>query len=343
MRNEERILDANANRAREGLRVVEEYARFILDAPVITNRLKALRHNLVAALASLSDPDNLTQARDTAGDVGSIVTTPSEGSRADSREVARASIRRLEESLRVLEEYGKILSPETGARFEAIRYEAYEIEALLFADPDRRERLAKARLYVIITDALASADALTTARECAAGGADIIQMREKEMEDGEFLSVAEEMNTICREHGTLFIINDRPHIASLIDADGIHTGQGDLPVHLVRKLIGRDHIIGKSTSGPEFLQKAFEDGADYVGVGPVFPTNTKQHRAAAGLGYVQHAAEYAKLPYFAIGSVNRDSLDAVLEAGARSIAVCTAIIGAQDIAAETAWFKRQLI
>ena len=340
-----RILDANANRAREGLRVAEEHARFVLDRADLCERFKRLRHELAAALALVeaASGGDLCRARDTAGDVGTVIATASERARSGTADVARAAVKRTSEALRALEEYGKIISAEAAARFERIRYGLYEAESLLFAAPDRKARLRDAALYVLVTESLSSTDARTATREAVAGGADIIQMREKQLEDKAFLELATELRDICRAGGALFLINDRPHIAALADADGIHTGQGDLPVHLARRIVGFDRIIGRSTGAPEFAEAAFADGADYIGVGPVHETKTKEHRAPVGLEYVRYAATEAKLPYFCIGSINRTTLGAVLDAGARAVAVCTAIIGAADIAAETAWFKQQIL
>jgi thiamine-phosphate pyrophosphorylase len=341
-----RILDANANRAREGLRVAEDYARFVLESPALGGRLKALRHDLRGALDALGraagGEAGLRAARDTAGDVGTALQTAGEGTRRDPAEVARAGLKRAGEALRALEEYGKLLDAAAAARCEALRYRLYDVEPLLLAAPERRRRLAEALLYVLVTEELASADAATACREAVAGGADIIQMREKELEDAAFHRRAAALAEICRAGGALFLINDRPHIALLTGADGIHTGQGDLPLHLCRRLLGPDRLIGRSTHDPEQLAAAAREGADYAGVGPVYETATKAHRGAVGLGYVRHAAAQAELPAFCIGAVNRDTLGEVLDAGARAVAVCTAVIGAPDIAAEAAWFKARL-
>jgi thiamine-phosphate pyrophosphorylase len=339
-----RILDANANRAREGLRVIEEHVRFSLNSTPLQERLKNLRHKFCKSFSKLEASGNapLVSSRDTAGDVGTTTTTLSEMKRNTSTEIAKASVKRLQEALRVMEEYGKIISVECAKEFEQIRYLTYELEADIFCNQSRKERLANAKLYVLITESLASADAETVCKETIAGGADIIQMREKNMEDGEFLNKAEKLNNLCRKAGVLFIINDRPHICRLIDADGIHTGLGDLPVNLSRKIIGRDRILGRSTHCPDDLQKAFEDGADYAGVGPVYETKTKEHRSAVGLEYVKHAVENSKIPYYCIGSVNRKTINKVIEAGANTVAICTGIIAAKNIAEETAWYKEQL-
>lgn len=339
-----RILDANLNRTQEALRVCEEYARFILEIPALCQQWKELRHSLRRAEILLRDAAGtpLEACRDTAGDVGTQVTSSTEFQRADGAAVAKANIKRLQESLRALEEFGKVASPAAAALFEEMRYSVYDLENLMLSGTDLRKRLSAARLYVLITSKLSSADALTTAREAIAGGADVIQLREKEMEDGEFYQLALMMRQVCGTH-TLFLINDRPHIAKLVRADGVHVGQGDLPVNLVRRLIGQEKIVGKSTSEPELADLAVRDGVDYIGVGPVYETNTKAHRKPVGLEYVRWAAESAKLPYFCIGSINRKTLPDVLAAGARSVAVCTGIIGAKDIAAEAAWYKEQIL
>jgi thiamine-phosphate pyrophosphorylase len=340
-----RILDANRNRANEGLRVAEEYARFVLDSKPLTEKLKSLRHGLRMAVAELDGklPEGLENFRDTYGDVGTGVTLQTESARENAQSVAKASVKRLQESLRVLEEYGKTISTEAAVKFERLRYDLYEIEPALFARNDVRQKLKDACLYVLITESLSSTDALTVAREAVAGGADLIQMREKNLEDNDFYQQALAMRDICHDGGTLFILNDRPHIAALVNADGVHLGQGDLPVNLARRIVGQGCLIGKSTSCPERAEAAWRDGADYIGVGPVYETNTKQHRAAVGLEYVRYAANEAKLPYFCIGSIDRETLPGVLDAGARAVAVCTAIIGAKDIAAETAWFKETIL
>ncbi len=339
-----RVLDVNINRGQEGLRVCEEYARFILENPALSELLKSLRHRFISAEKILTESagKGLHTFRDTAGDVGTQITISSESSRSTPENVVKASIKRLQEALRVLEEYGKTVSVEAAAEFEKIRYQSYDLEKTMLSSDGLRKRIKDAKLYVIITAELASAPPLTVVRELINGGVDVIQVREKNMEDGAFYQQALMMRQVCGDNA-VFLVNDRPHIAKLIKADGVHTGQGDLPANLVRRLIGHDKILGKSTSSPEYAEAALRDGVDYIGVGPVYPTNTKQHREAVGLEYVKWAAKNAKMPYFCIGSVNRETLPGILDAGARAVAVCTAIIGAKDIAAEAAWYKEQLM
>lgn len=339
-----RIIDVNLNRAQEGMRVCEEYLRFVLENPALCQQVKELRHSFREAEAHLQEAAGraLCAFRDTAGDVGTQLSTAAEFSRADCAGVARSNLKRLQESLRVLEEYGKTVSVPAARIFEQMRYRVYDLETLMHSGNELRKRLAAARLYVLITGSLSSTDALSAAREAVAGGADVIQMREKDMEDGEFYQQALMMRQICGQKA-IFLVNDRPHVAKLVRADGVHTGQGDLPVNLTRRLVGHEKIVGKSTSAPEIARQALRDGVDYIGVGPVFETNTKKHRAAVGLDYVRWAAHEFPGAYFCIGSINRQTLPQVLDAGARAVAVCTAIIGAKDIAAEAAWFKQQIL
>lgn len=341
-----RILDANRNRASEAARVVEEFFRFVRNDPARTREIKEIRHDLRALFeqfqSHLPTGCSWETFRDTRGDVGTEITIESELHRRDPRDVALASLKRLEEALRVIEEYGKLLCKEVPQKVEAIRYRVYEIERRLTLETTRHSRLHDALLYVLVTEHLASADFLTTAREVVAGGADIVQMREKELEDGAFLDRAVQIGEICRAKGVIFLVNDRPHIALLADADGVHTGWGDLPIALARRVAGMDRIVGRSTAAPEWAERAIAEGADYIGIGPVYPTKTKEHREAVGLEYVRWAARNVTIPFFCIGSINRETLPKVLDAGARAVAICTAIIGARDIAAETAWFKAKL-
>jgi len=342
MESVNRLLDANRNRAGEALRTAEDYARFVTENTVVAGRLKALRHDLADAVRLLETGESLRAHRDTAGDVGVPLKTGAEASRPDMHAVAAAAFRRAAEALRVLGEAAKTVSGDAAARFEKIRYALYDIEPVALAAGERRARLRAARLYVLVTASLCSTDPVTACREAVAGGADIIQMREKEMEDGAFLALAERLRDVCRAGGALFFVNDRTHIAAIVDADGAHLGQGDLPTCAARRIVGPDRILGRSTSAPEFAERAAADGADYIGVGPVFETKTKEHRRAAGLEYVNWASSWDGLPWFAIGGVGRGTIDAVLDAGARAVAICTAVTMAKDIAAEAAFVKAMI-
>jgi thiamine-phosphate pyrophosphorylase len=194
---------------------------------------------------------------------------------------------------------------------------------------DRRQRLARARLY-LVCDASFGAAGL---RAALAGGADILQLREKDADDGAVLAAAAEFRHAADEHGALFILNDRPDLAAAAGADGVHLGQDDPAPAQARAIVGDDAIVGLSTHSTAQADAAQSSGADYFCVGPVHATPTKAGRPAVGLEPVRHAAATARLPWFAIGGLNAGNVGAVLDAGARRIVVVRAITEAADPAA----------
>lgn len=329
-----RLVDANANRAREALRVMEDYARFILDAPDLALPLKTLRHDLTAALAPLSGQALLH--RDTPGDVGTQTKVLPELARANIADVVTAAGKRLGEALRTLEEFSKTTDPAIAARIETIRYAAYDLEARLARTLNRGERFAKVRLYVLITESLCRIPWLDAAKAAIAGGADCIQLREKTLEDGEFLRRATTLATECRRAGVLCIINDRPDVALLSGADGVHVGQGDLPALAARKLLGPDFVLGVSTHNLAQARQAVLDGADYIGIGPVFPSKTKPRDFLPGLAAARQVAAAIKIPTVAIAGINTENVDEVIATGVSAIAVSSAVLDDKDIAAATA-------
>lgn len=199
------------------------------------------------------------------------------------------------------------------------------------------------RLYVLISGDITSIPVRDAVKLVIEGGADAIQMREKDMDDGAFLMLAGELRELTSRAGVIFIVNDRPIIAKEIDADGVHLGQYDVSVHDARNILGEEKIIGVSTHRIEQARKAVLDGADYISAGPVYSTRTKPHEPEAGLGYISEAAREIKIPFFAIGSITIENLEDVLRAGASRVAVCSAVIGARDIAKTTRTFKDLLL
>jgi len=188
---------------------------------------------------------------------------------------------------------------------------------------DRRERLLGARLYLVCDrrpeEFLAGA---------LRGGVDIVQLRCKDAPDRDVIDAAGPIRLLCAEHGALFILNDRPDLVDATGADGVHLGQDDMRVALARELIGEDRLIGLSTHSPEQIDGAA--GADYIGVGPVHETPTKPGRPAVGLELVRYAAAHATVPWFAIGGIGPDNVDAVRGAGAERVAVVRALTEAGD-------------
>jgi thiamine-phosphate pyrophosphorylase len=324
-----RILDASANRAREGLRVVEDYARFVLDDPGLTRRLKEVRHRLADALRGF-DADLLIGARETREDVGTHIMTHSEQVRENPRAVLSANFKRTAEALRSLEEYGKLVDVWLAGRFEVLRYDVYTLEKLTLAAVHTYRSLGDSRLMVLVGGLPTLGDLTWVVGEALAGGADVIQLREKNLPDRELLSRAREVRILTAQARARFVLNDRPDLARLAGADGVHLGQDDLTVRDARRIVGPNLVIGVSTHDRRQLDAAVVSGAGYLGVGPVFPSATKEFSEPelAGLAFVQAASEATNLPFFAIGGITARNVRRVLEAGATRIAVSAAVVRA---------------
>lgn len=331
-----RIIDANANRAREALRVMEDGARFALNDPSLSARLKALRHGLRAALEALPIDDLARLAsRDTPGDVGTAISTSAEGERAGLEGIVGAAAARLTEALRSIEEAAKALTPGAGRPFEALRYEAYDLErALRLALGGGRA--AQWRVCVLVTEALCGGPWEKVAEQAIAGGAGCVQLREKALDSAELLRRARRLVEIARGRAAV-LVNDRPDIALLAGADGVHVGQEDLSVEQVRALAGRRLLVGVSTHTVEQARAARLAGADYCGVGPMFATDTKSIERLAGPAYLR---EYLALdpapPCLAIGGITAERAAELAAMGCPGVAVSSFVCAAPDPRGATA-------
>lgn len=339
-----RILDANLNRAREGLRVLEDFARFLTDDHDVSLSLKSMRHNLVAAEkqlfadAGIGMVDRL-QFRDTEGDVGTSQMTDGEQQRTSLDEVVIANIRRVEESLRSLEEFGKLVSAPFSAAMKSLRYSAYTMEKSLatISTPgilphnDRMSRLLRAHVYVLITESMCRLPWQQVVEQSLEAGADVLQLREKSLNDRELLRRAEWIRAACRNADALFIVNDRPDIAAICDADGVHVGQEEFTVADARQVLKPVQLVGVSSHNLEQAIRATESGADYLGVGPVFPSQTKSFEEFPGLAFVNSVANAAAVtkPWFAIGGINLERLSGLLATGATRVAVTSVVTDAE--------------
>ncbi len=346
------MIDANYNRAREALRVMEDAARFALDDAELCAELKGIRHGLREALASAGvSRDLLVENRDTAGDVGTAISTPSERQRRDLGDVVGAAGARLTEALRVIEECLKtrVIGPAREASsgpatMDGLRYRAYGVDQRL-ARALARPTVGQWRLCVLITRAHCRRHPWEeVARRAIAGGADCLQLREKDLGDREMLrrarrliAIAEEISPARREGQRLrsvpVIVNDRVDITHLSDADGVHLGQEDMPASEIERVTGMGPVVGVSTSNLDEARAAARDGADYCGVGPMFPTGTKEKPRIAGVDYLrQYLADpvLSRVPHLAIGGITPDNVGVLREAGCRGVAVSSAVCGAED-------------
>ena len=345
----ERIIDANLDRSREGLRVIEDWARFGLERCDLVVRIKNLRQQL-----GLLHQQRFKQARHAATDTSTGLAHPAQDQRQKPQEVVGANAARVQEALRVLEEFGRLIDAGLAAAAASIRYELYDIELdLLNAishGQSRRELLRSCHLYLITSPTNESEDVVAAA---LTAGVRLVQFRAKavsetesaqgtELDDQYRLRQASKLRQLCHRHGALFIVNDRVDLALAVQADGVHLGQGDLPTAIARRLVGPELLIGRSTHAISQLQQAVREGCDYVGVGPVNATPTKPGREPVGIDYVRQAVGESPLPFFAIGGIDHNNLAEVMAAGALRVAVVRAINGAADPGAATSRLLQEL-
>lgn len=206
--------------------------------------------------------------------------------------------------------------------------------------PLKKNSIRNCRLYVIVDRAaIGRQDPVRVAEQAVRGGADVIQWRDKTAPAGEFLKVARSIRKVTRRLGVLFVVNDRLAAALRVEADGVHVGHEDFPVREVRALAGRRLLIGRSTHSLREAHQAEADGADYLGVGPVFSTPTKPDYRARGLPLIRRVAPMIRIPWFAIGGIDLGNLALVLSAGAARVAVVRAVAAASDPEAAARAFK----
>jgi len=325
-----RIIDANLNRATEATRVLEEISRFLLDDRDLSEKLKNIRHKINHEQEK--GYEKYLQARDTENDVGIDVKNLSE--RINIENIFKANIKRLQQALRTLAEYS-LADKQNTVLFEKLRYESYTVEKIMWdklKEKYNQIKLADKKLYLVTnSDEFDSEDKFLDAIASALeGGVDILQLREKTMPANKILELGKKIKQLCLQYDVTFIVNDRIDIAALLEADGVHLGQDDLDVQSARDILGANAIVGVSTHAPEQALKAVADGADYIGVGPVFATPTKQGRIPVGLEYVKWASENIEIPAFAIGGIDAENCQEVFDAGLKRIAVVRAIINANS-------------
>ena len=331
-----RILDASANRAIEAIRVLEDYLRFGRNDAETMTLTKQMRHDLASALLILPQNERL-MARNTVTDVGTVVEGPNEYRRTTLADVLGANFSRLQESLRSLEEYGKIVAPQLARTAEWLRYQSYTLQKVVLAcavdnvpASHARKKLSKACLYVLLDCRETEAEFAGLVQAVLQGGADVIQLRDKQIGDRRLLQCAKLLRDLTAGTQTLMIVNDRPDIALLSRADGVHIGQDELTLDEVRQMIGVEMLVGVSTHSIEQARQAIRDRADYLGAGPVFPSATKEFTSFPGTDFLKQIAVEITLPVFAIGGINLDNLSQVTVAGLQRIAVQAVVTESQN-------------
>lgn len=335
-----RIIDVNLNRTSEGLRILEEISRFVLNNCDFSSFLKETRHKICQIQEA--DYQNLLTTRDSLNDIGLKIQNPD--SRVDIETIFKANVKRIQQSLRVLEEY----DINNSSIYEKLRYQVYDFEKKMWSvlKLDLKKYLLNNRNLYLVTnsDGFENDDLfLDAVAQALAGGVDIIQLREKKANARRIIELGQKIRQLTSMYNALFIVNDRVDIAKIVNADGVHIGQDDIQIDYAKAILGDDKIIGISTHEPKQAVKAVENGADYIGVGPVFETPTKPGRKSVGLEYVKWASENViDIPFYAIGGINQENVCEVIEAGAKNIAVVRAIINATSPKNATIKFKEFL-
>lgn len=347
-----RILDANFNRVSEGLRVVEEYCRFALEDRHLAQTAKEIRHDIGKLTAGIS-PETLAKARETLRDVGTGVTLGSEKTRAGILDVVIASTKRIEQSLRAIEEYAKLGYPQLSAAAKQLRYRAYTLARAMLLTDHHRQQMAKRQLYVLIDGQASDGEFASLVRMLVEARVDVLQLRDKRLTDRQLLEKAQLLKSLVEQFAPagaeetaerpLLVMNDRPDLALLARLDGVHVGQDELPVDAARKIVGPEMLVGVSTHSIEQARQAVLDGASYIGCGPVFPSNTKQFGSFVGTEFLAQVAAEIQLPAFAIGGITLENLPQVTAAGFTRVAVSAAVSSAADPATAARLLKTELI
>lgn len=316
------LIDANLDRAREGLRVLEEWCRYGIYRKDLVIKIKDLRQQL-----GYLHKESYKRARALGKDKGLGLTHPIQETRQVAEEIISANCGRVQEALRVLEEFTKEIDPILANYSHKVRYETYELELTIIkasTRAKRRKSLENCKLCLITKE---SPNLLNIVRESLHSGVRMVQYRNKKANDINKLNEAKELSSLCKKFNALFIINDRIDIAIASNADGVHLGENDIPPKVAREILGEEMLIGVTTHS---LENLISDESDYIGLGPIYTSSTKPDLKASGLDYVREASEKLAIPWFAIGGINESNANEVISAGAKKIAVIDAIMGSEN-------------
>lgn len=347
-----RMIDANINRASEGLRVLEDIARFVIGSEPLAAACKSIRHVIRGYAESLDSVSSSLGAmgrmasRDTPGDVGVGIEGAGEYKRPNLAAVATAAGARICEAFRVLEEAAKCAGACDAARMaESARYTAYELHKRVVLALGTG-RGAPWKLCVLLSEELCTPHPWRRVAEASIeGGADCLQLREKSLPDSVLLSRARELVAIARPRGVAVVVNDRPDVALLSGADGVHVGQEDLPVAEVRRLAGSALLLGVSTSNVEQAAAAVLAGADVCGIGPIYTSRTKQRPFVVGLDVLSAYRSDPRLfgvPLLAIGGIGPENIAQVARRWEGGVAVSSCVCSAEDPAEVCRRLRREL-
>jgi len=319
------IIDANLDRAREGLRVIEDWARFGLGEEKYVEIIKNFRQIL-----GKNHLEIYKQSRNNIVDKCKGLSHQEQTNRKTSEQIISSNSGRVQEALRVIEEFSRLHNYELSKIASEIRYKTYTLEIDLLSlnkFKNSKETLKENDLYVI-TDQ--KENLLNTLEEILIAGVKIIQHRFKTGIDKDHLQEAIKIKDLCKRYNSLFIINDRIDIAIASNADGIHLGQDDLDLKTARKLLGYSKIIGISANNEIDISNALKDGCDYIGIGPVFETTTKKNKKPIGIEKIKTLTKDLNIPWFAIGGIKTNNISYLKRNGFKKVALVSELMNSED-------------
>tara|TARA_Y100001968_G_scaffold298734_1_gene308819 strand:+ start:81 stop:1127 length:1047 start_codon:yes stop_codon:yes gene_type:complete len=320
------LIDANLDRAREGLRVIEDWCRFGLGNKELVIEIKDFRQRL-----GIHHKEIYKLARSTKSDPGIGISHPLQNKRIIPTEIISANCARVEEALRVLEEFTRTSNPELSRSASSIRYHLYDIEVKILEkniQEINRKKLIESNLYLITKTHPDMISKVETALEI---GIKIIQYRSTKTSDKQKLIESKKLRSICDKHKALLIINNRVDIAIASNADGVHLGQEDLPIDFAKQQLGPDKIIGMSTHSLEQIKESEKYNCDYIGVGPIYRSKTKLGAQANGIKLAKDALKNYTKPWFAIGGIDTKNIQELKSIGSKKFAIADAIMSSKDI------------
>ena len=319
------IIDANLDRAREGLRVIEDWSRFGLGKEEYVKRIKNFRQIL--------GKNHLTiykKSRNNIEDRSKGLTHLEQINRVTPEQIISSNSARVQEALRVIEEFCRFHNNSLSKIAAEIRYEIYtiEIELLNLSKRKNSEKIINENDLYVITDQ--NENLLEKIENILIAGVKIIQYRFKNGSDKDHLEKAILIKNLCKRYNSLFIINDRIDIALASDADGIHLGQDDLDLDTARKLLGHSKIIGISANNEIDISEGLKKGCDYIGIGPVFKTSTKKNKKPLGIEMIKILTKDLTIPWFAIGGINIKNISLLKESGFKKVALVSQLMNSED-------------
>lgn len=333
-----RVIDANINRIAEGLRILEDLARFTANPSNLCSEIRQVRHTVRKSVKEYHAV--CLHERDAINDPGISVSFSNTLDQKESKEdLIRGNFKRVQEGLRVVEECLKTQNLYDKAKlYERQRFLSYSIEKKF----PRRKTFPRTDIYCLTAEKFShDRSNIFVVEEMIKAGVKIIQYREKTKSGAQKYAECITIRKLTKDARVTFIVNDNIDLALMVEADGIHIGQDDYPLTKVRKLVGEDMIIGLSTHSPEQAMDAEKLGADYIGVGPIFPTSTKEDVCApVGLPYLEYVVENISIPFVAIGGIKKQNIKQIAAAGATCAAIVTDIVGAENIATQITEFKQ---